>query len=82
MSYQYRHSTGDENAMVHLWLNRARQAAEMVQELERAATESMETIEAAFSGQTWDLSIAYELLDDALRKIELGPADALEPNLV
>ena len=64
------------------WLSRARQAAQMAQELERAATESVETIEAALSDQTWDHSIACELLDDALRKIELEPAETLELNLV
>ena len=82
VSCQYRHSTGEENAMVHLWLNRARQAAEMAQELERAATKTMKTIGAALSDQTWDHGIVYELLDDATRKMELELTETFEPNLV
>ena len=64
------------------WLTRARQAAQIAQELERAATESVETMEAALSDQTWNHNIAYELLDDELMKMEMEPTEILEPNLV
>ena len=65
-----RSRTARQNPMTHSWLNRARQAAEIAQELEQAAMDSVEALKTVLQGQSWDHKMVGKLHDDKLREME------------
>ena len=73
---QHHYCTGAESAMVRSWLDRAQQTAELAQQFEQAAIESVDVLEAVLSG-SWDRRVASKLHNDQLRKMELEPAETL-----
>ena len=73
---QYHYCTGAESTMVRSWLNRAQQTAELAQQFEQAAMESVDVLEAVLSG-SWDHRVASKLHSDQLQKMELEPVETL-----
>jgi hypothetical protein len=57
------------------WVDRARRTADMAQQFEQAATESMGSLEAALCTQDWDHRKVSKRHDDELRKLESKETD-------
>ena len=67
-----RSRTARQNPMTHSWLDRARQAAEIAQQFEQAAMESVEVLTAVLYAQSWDHRLVSELHRGRLQQMELN----------
>ena len=61
------------------WQERAAQATRIAQELEQAATESVEALEAVLHSQSWDHRVVSKMHSGKLREMEM---DSFQEELV